>query len=156
MPWKIPAIAAALLVLLPIAVLAALSLLSRRPTRMGVFDGRLASCPQAPNCVCTQDSDELHKIEPLKYPGSPEEARRRLLRVLETQPQSRIVIRQPDYIHAEFTSRLFRFVDDVEFQFDDGAGLIHFRSASRAGRSDLGINRRRMEAIRAAFKASVD
>ena len=74
--------------------------------------------------------------------------------LLEAEPQARIVTREPDYIYVEFTSRLFRFVDDVEFLFDDTAGVIHFRSASRAGRSDLGANRRRMESIRAAFQAS--
>jgi uncharacterized protein (DUF1499 family) len=58
------------------------------------------------------------------------------------------------YIHAEFTSALFRFVDDVEFQIDAESGLIHFRSASRVGRSDLGVNRKRMESIRMAFEKS--
>ncbi|MBI3468432.1 MAG: DUF1499 domain-containing protein [Planctomycetes bacterium] len=155
MLWKILAVASAL-VLAPIAVFAALSLFSRRPKTLGVSDARLAPCPKSPNCVCTRDDDELHKIEPLKYRGGPEESRRQLVQLLEAQPTARIVTREADYIHAEFTSRLFRFVDDAEFLFDDAAGLIHFRSASRAGRSDFGVNRRRMEAIRAAFETSAE
>ena len=57
------------------------------------------------------------------------------------------------YLHVEFTSAIFRFVDDVEFLFDAGSGTIHMRSASRAGYSDFGVNRRRMEAIRSQFDA---
>jgi len=65
-----------------------------------------------------------------------------------------VVTAADTYIHAEFTSAVFRFVDDVEFQIDPDTRLVHFRSASRVGRSDLGVNRERMEALRAAFERS--
>jgi uncharacterized protein (DUF1499 family) len=67
-------------------------------------------------------------------------------------PRTRVVSEEANYLHAEFTSRLFRFVDDVEFHVDENAGLIQFRSASRAGRNDFGVNRARMEQIRAALR----
>jgi uncharacterized protein (DUF1499 family) len=135
-------------------VLTLFSLTAKRPVNLGVFEGRLAPCPDSPNCVCTQAADEVHRIEPLTYTGSAAEAMARLQSVLAARPRVRIVTQTENYLHAEFTSRLFRFVDDVEFLLDDEAKAIHFRSASRAGHSDLGVNRRRMEEIRQAFNAS--
>jgi uncharacterized protein (DUF1499 family) len=67
--------------------------------------------------------------------------------------RSRIVKTEDTYIHAEFTSAIFRFVDDVEFYLDDTAKTIHMRSASRVGKSDFGVNRKRMEKVRAHFTA---
>lgn len=135
-------------------VLMLFSLTAKRPDNIGVHDGRLAPCPDSPNCVCTQAADEAHRIEPLTYTGSAAEALARLRAVLATRPRVRIVTQSENYLHVEFTSRLFRFVDDVEFLLDDEAKAIHFRSASRAGHSDLGVNRRRMEEIRQAFNVS--
>lgn len=129
------------------------SVLSRRPSDLGVRAGRLSGCPATPNCVCTFDSDAQHGIEPLKFTGSAEEAWQRLKDVLARHPRTRIVTATEDYLHAECTSLLFRFVDDVECLLDAEAKRIHFRSKSRAGRSDLGVNRARMEAIRTAFDA---
>ena len=67
------------------------------------------------------------------------------------QPGARIVTRKPDYVHAEFQSRMIGFVDDLELQVDAAAQVIHVRSASRLGRRDFGVNRARIEALRAAF-----
>lgn len=134
--------------------LALLSLTTRRPANLGVNGGRLAPCPNSPNCVCTQASDERHRIEPLTYAGTAAEAMTRLREVLRERPRTLIVTQTESYLHAECTSFLFRFVDDVEFLIDGAAKVIHFRSASRAGHSDLGVNRRRMEEIRRQFNAS--
>lgn len=67
--------------------------------------------------------------------------------------RARIVAAEERYIHAAFTSALFRFVDDVEFFLDEGTRTIHVRSASRVGYSDFGVNRRRVEEIRTRFDA---
>jgi uncharacterized protein (DUF1499 family) len=131
--------------------LALLSLLARKPGIVGVPEGRLALCPNTPNCVCSQAGDDMHRIEPLHFEGSAEEAMQRLRTVLAAWPRTRVVTATDGYVHAECRSRLFRFVDDVEFLLDREAGVIHFRSASRAGRADLGVNRRRMEGFRRAF-----
>jgi uncharacterized protein (DUF1499 family) len=90
-------------------------------------------------------------MEPIPYDGTPEQVRQRMIEVLRNHPRTRIVRQEPDYLKAECRSRIFRFVDDVELAFDDEARQIHFRSASRLGRKDFGVNRERMEKIRAAF-----
>ena len=141
-------------VLLPIVALAAMSLLSRRPDNLGVRDGRLAPCPPTPNCVCTQCDDAEHRMEPIPFDVDTATAVNRLKVALAEMPRVQIVEEQPDYLRAEATSQVFRFVDDVEFYVDAEAGLIHFRSASRAGRSDFGVNRARMEAIATRVRQS--
>jgi uncharacterized protein (DUF1499 family) len=141
-----------LVVLAPVAFLAILSALAKKPDNLGVVDGRLAPCPNSPNCVSTQATDDEHQIKPLTFDGSPEEAVQRLKAAIATIPRMTIVTETGDYLHAEATSLIFRFVDDVEFLVDRQAKVIHFRSASRAGHSDLGVNRARMEKIRQAFQ----
>jgi uncharacterized protein (DUF1499 family) len=125
-----------------------------RPATLGIKDGRLCPCPGSPNCVSTRDSDEKHRIDPIRYTRTREQAKQRLVQVISSMKRSKIVTDEADYIHAEFHSLIFRFVDDVEFSFDDANKLIHFRSASRLGYSDLGVNRKRMEGIRKAFEGA--
>lgn len=114
---------------------------------------RFAPCPDSPNCVSTQapPTDNTHAIAPIAYTGEREAAQQRLLAVIQAMPDTTIITAEREYIYVEFRSRLLRFVDDVEFYLDDTAKLIHFRSASRLGRGDLGVNRRRMEEIRRRF-----
>jgi uncharacterized protein (DUF1499 family) len=130
-----------------------LSLLARRPDGLGVHDGQLAPCSRYPNCVSSQAEDEGHRAPPLAFADNPERAWERLKEVLAEFPRTRVVEEGDGYLHAECTTLLFRFVDDVEFLLDREAKVIHFRSASRIGAGDLGANRRRMEAIRRAFAA---
>lgn len=87
----------------------------------------------------------------MRYEGTLAEAREKLISVINSINRVRIITLQGDYIHAEFISALFRFVDDVEFYFDDANKTIHLRSASRVGYYDLGVNRRRIENIRGRF-----
>ncbi len=114
-------------------------------------DGRLAPCDGGPHCVSSLESDADRKTEPLRYSGSKEAARKKLTAALATLPRSRIVADQPDYLHAEFTTALMRYVDDVEFVFRKNEPLIDVRSSSRIGYYDFGANRDRVEAIRVAF-----
>jgi len=93
----------------------------------------------------------MHRIEPAAFRGSLEETREKLLEIVRVMKRTKVVRVERDYIHAEFTSALFRFVDDVEFYLDEAAKTVHMRSASRIGYSDLGVNRKRMETIREAF-----
>jgi uncharacterized protein (DUF1499 family) len=108
----------------------------------------LPPCPSSPNCVSTQAQDEGHAIAPLRYLKSRAEAKEALKAAIGTLPRTKLVEEDETYLHYEFTSRLLRFVDDVEFLFDDETKTIHFRSASRTGYGDWGVNRRRMEEIR--------
>jgi uncharacterized protein (DUF1499 family) len=122
---------------------------------MASTPSRLAPCPKNPNCVSTQAPEGSSKrMDPIPYTGTPDQARQKMLQVLRDHPRTRIVQEEPDYLKAECRSRLFRFVDDIEILFDDAARQIHFRSASRVGRKDFGVNRARMETIRAAFLAA--
>ncbi|MGE0756223.1 MAG: DUF1499 domain-containing protein [Pirellulaceae bacterium] len=117
-------------------------------------EGRLAPCPDRPNCVASQAQDPRHAIAPLRFSGSADDAMARLHEVLSQQARCRIVRSEGRYLRAEFRSLVFRFVDDVEFLVDEAEHVIHFRSASRLGFSDLGVNRARMEHIRRAFAAA--
>ncbi len=120
------------------------------PATLGTF----ANCPDSPNCVSTKARDETHAIGPIKTSIPKKEAQERILKIVASLPRTQVVTQSEDYLHVEFTSRIFRFVDDVEFFFAEEPGTIHFRSASRLGRSDLGVNRKRMETIRRLFEAS--
>ena len=114
----------------------------------------LPPCPSTPNCVSTQATSAVHAIAPISYRGSAEEAMTRIAAIVGSMPRATIVERTPRSMRVEFRTRLFRFVDDVQFEIDETKKTVEFRSASRVGRSDLGVNRKRMEAIRAAFAAS--
>jgi uncharacterized protein (DUF1499 family) len=115
---------------------------------LGVSDGRLAACPASPNCVSSQATDPQHAIAPLHYPGTAAESKAALKAVLQGLPRTRVVRETDDYLYVEFTSALWRFVDDVEFYWDKTHPEIQLRSASRLGYGDMGVNRARVEALR--------
>lgn len=127
---------------------------SPMPENLGVANGRLQPCPDSPNCVSTQATDELHGIEPIAYDGATAAAQQKLLAILQADPSYTLISNSPTYIHAEARTAVWQFIDDVEFTFDEAAGLIHFRSASRLGYGDAGANRQRLEAVRAAFQTA--
>lgn len=141
-------IATALIALLPVLGLFLMSWFSGPPPKLGVTDGRLTSCPDSPNCVSSQADDDEHRMEPIRFETSQSRMAERVRSAIGSMPRSKIVEDTGTYIRAEFTSAFFRFVDDVEFLIDEEAGLLHFRSASRIGHSDLGANRKRMERLR--------
>lgn len=124
------------------------------PPRLGIMNGRLVNCPESPNCVSSQATDPEHRIEPFRYDDAREEAKKRLRKAIDSVPRSRFVENQDRYWRVEFTSFFFRFVDDGEFFFDPERKVIEVRSASRKGSSDFGVNRKRLEQIRAGFEAT--
>lgn len=119
------------------------------PTNIGIHSGQLAPCPSTPNCVNSQSQEATHKIEPFTYNSSSQKAMADLKKVIQSFKRTKIITETNNYLYAEFTIPVVGFVDDVEFYLDKGAKLIHVRSASRLGESDLGVNRRRIETIRA-------
>jgi uncharacterized protein (DUF1499 family) len=121
----------------------------KRPNNLGVNNGNLAPCPNSPNCVSSQSTDAVHQIAPLTFTSTPEQAFANLKSIIQSLPRTQIVTESPDYLYAEFKSALMGFVDDVEFYLDRNANVIQVRSASRLGQSDLGVNRQRIETIRA-------
>jgi uncharacterized protein (DUF1499 family) len=119
---------------------------------VGINENHLTSCPTSPNCVVSQNGDEKHAIDPIPYHGDRDKAKETLLKVLTVVPRTEVVEETDNYIHALSKSRIFKFTDDVEFYFPTDENVIHVRSASRVGESDLGVNKRRIEQIRLAMQ----
>jgi uncharacterized protein (DUF1499 family) len=132
-----------------IVPMAIFSFSGSRPDYLGVENGKLSPCPGTPNCVSSQSNDAEHEIAPLSYSGKPEQVIAELKQIISNLPRTAIIEERPDYIYVEFTSSLMGFVDDVEFYVDPERHVVEVRSASRLGESDMGVNRQRIEAIRA-------
>ena len=140
------------ILLLLATVMTIRSVLATEPEHLGVTSGRFAPCPSSPNCVSTQCQDGMHGVEPIPFSGSPESAVEAIKVTLRTMPRVAIVKEGENYLHAVARSLVFRFPDDLEFFVDIETNLIHFRAASRVGRSDLGVNRARMTIFRKKFE----
>jgi uncharacterized protein (DUF1499 family) len=123
----------------------------RRPQNLGVTDGRLAPCKRSPNCVSSQadPQDREHYIAPFEFRGKISDLRK----AVESMPRSLVIKAEGNYLYAEYRTPLMRYVDDLELWYDDKAGVVHVRSASRLGRRDFGVNRNRVESLRAAIEA---
>lgn len=126
------------------------------PKRLGVAEGRLKPPSSTPNSVSSQASlypghPQLAyaAMEPIKLKGDGAGTMRRLAELLRASAGVQLVTDDPDYLYAQWSTPVLKFTDDVEFWLDRQAGVIHFRSASRIGRKDFGVNRARMESIRA-------
>jgi len=120
-----------------------------RPGNLGVRNDRLSACPSSPNCVSSQAFDERHRIAPLAFNGDPDSAFARLKQVLARRSDTAVMKEKPGYLRVELRTTFF--TDDGEFLLDRAGRVIHIRSASRLGYSDLGKNRSRMEEIRREF-----
>ncbi|TGK87095.1 DUF1499 domain-containing protein [Leptospira noumeaensis] len=120
-----------------------------RPDTLGVKSEKLAECPKTPNCVSSfaDPSDLEHYRSSVPYKKPLAAAQLSLKEKLEQSPRVKLIQVNTNYIYAEFTSLIMRYVDDVEFYFDEKNKILHFRSASRLGKSDFGVNRKRIELI---------
>ena len=141
-----------ILILVGVAGMFFLSFSAKAPDNLGVKNGHFLPLPDSPNGVSTQATNPAQEMEPIPFTGSPAEEMKRIVAAVNSMPRSRIVQQDSDYLRAEFTSWFFRFVDDVEFFIDDKENVVQFRSASRVGYSDLGVNRRRMDLLREKIK----
>jgi len=119
-----------------------------RPDNLGIKDGRLANCPSSPNCVSSDAPDSAHSIAPFQLSVPAGDAWRVLRTTLENAPRTKIVTASEDYLHAECSSAVFGFVDDLELHLRPPQNIIAVRSASRLGYGDFGVNRKRVEALR--------
>ena len=109
---------------------------------------KLPPCRDSPNCVSSQAEDAKHYIEPFKISDSPEKAWKALKEAINNHSRMVITHENSNTLHAEATSLVFGFVDDINAILDADSKLIHIRSASRKGHSDFGVNRKRIEALR--------
>lgn len=128
----------------------------KEPAERGIRDGSLFPCPQTPNCVSSMTDDSSHIIAPIAYRHSREEALADIKVVIRELGNAEIREELSDYLWVECTSKLMRFVDDVEFFFPEEQNVVHVRSASRLGYSDMGVNRKRVEQIRRSFDRMQD
>lgn len=124
-----------------------------RPPAPRLHAGKLVPCPDRPNCVSSQAADGRHAIAPLAMRNDPAAAMSELADAIRAMPGATIITARPDYLHAEFASSVFGFVDDAEFVPDARAKVIDVRSAARLGVSDFGVNRKRVERIRTGLAA---
>jgi len=126
----------------------------KRPDNLGVKDGRLAPPKSTPNCVSSQadPADTEHYIAPIPFKGGAAQAIAAARKAVEGMEGASVIRQDGAYLYAEYRTKLMRFVDDVEFLHDEKAGLLHVRSASRLGRRDFGVNRARVEQVRARIE----
>ena len=132
---------------------AGLGWLARRPRPADPATATIRVCGDSPNCVCSLDARPTFQIEPIAVRA--EDGLSRMAEVLTRMPGASPITVRADYLHFEFKSRLFGFVDDVECIWNAERSAIEIRSASRIGSSDLGANRQRVEAIRRAFEQDI-
>ena len=122
-----------------------------------IVNGKLLPCPSSPNCVSSQAKDPEHKTDAIRFEKKQvTDLHQTILDVLKRMDRATVVSAKPNHIHAVFTTKLFRFKDDVDFLIDADNGLIHIRSASRTGYSDFGVNGKRVETIRKQIKESLE
>jgi uncharacterized protein (DUF1499 family) len=114
----------------------------------------LPACPDRPNCVSSLATRASQQVVPFAFAGPADAAQGRLLRLIEQDPGASVVEARQGWLAVEFRSKLFGFIDDLHFELDPAAGVFHVHSASRSGYWDLGVNRRRVEALRAKFNAA--
>jgi uncharacterized protein (DUF1499 family) len=114
---------------------------------------KLPPCKDTPNCVSSQASDKEHYIEPFKISGDPKLAWKELRKAIMTHDRMILTHETETTLHAEATSLVLHFVDDIDAILDAEAGLIHIRSASRFGHSDFGVNRKRIEKFRMQLRS---
>lgn len=124
---------------------------AKNNSSIGIENGELKKCPSSPNCVSSYEKDSSHSIEPLIYSTTKDEAASKLKSIVLGMKRTKLISETGDYMHFEFKSKIFRFIDDVEFYFPGNEKIIHLRSASRTGYSDMGVNRKRIEKIRELF-----
>ena len=123
----------------------------KRPHNIGVVDGRLAPPKRTPNCVSSQadPADQEHYIAPIAFRGDFSSVEK----AVAGMRGAKLIRREGNYLYAEYRTPLMRYVDDVELLYDPQAGVMHVRSASRLGRRDFGVNRKRIEALRSIIEA---
>jgi uncharacterized protein (DUF1499 family) len=111
----------------------------------------VAICSSRPNCVSSLGADRTHRMPPFRFTGPVAAAQERLVRLIRQMPRSEILKDEPGYLAVIFSSKVFGFVDEAEFVFDEKCGEINFHSGARSGYYDFGVNRARLEVMRISF-----
>ena len=125
---------------------------SAAPSTLGVKEGALSPLPDSPNAVSSQTDQAAKRVDPLPYSGTLEETKTLVKKAAAEFGGAQILADGPDYLHMVFTVPIIPFKDDVEFFFSEKERVVHYRSASRVGYSDLGVNRKRYERLRSLYE----
>jgi uncharacterized protein (DUF1499 family) len=144
-----------LLTLLPLCFLMT-ACTGTRPSSLGIESDHLAACPSTPNCVSSDAAREAQRVDGLAYSGSPSTAWLAVRQAVLELPRTKVTTEEDGYLRAESTSFFFRFVDDLELHHRPSLGIIAVRSASRIGRSDFGVNRKRVEQLRTLLSSKLE
>lgn len=112
------------------------------PSYIGVEEGKLAPMPSTPNAVSSQTDDSEKRVESISFDDA-DKAKKRVMAVLNKMTGNEVITDEGDYMHVVFTTPTMKFHDDVELYFDTENGVLHYRSQSRTGYSDKGLNRAR-------------
>jgi len=121
------------------------------PQNLGVNNGKLAEMPSSPNAVSSQAKTEEKKVSPLAYVENKSKSKLKIENIINEYKSAKIVTNDENYIHVVFSTSRMKFKDDVEFYFDEENEVIHYRSASRIGYSDMGMNRARYDELVAKY-----
>jgi uncharacterized protein (DUF1499 family) len=133
-----------------------LGVMSKSEKTPGLVNGILSRCPNTPNCVCSEYKDDgSHYIEPIMIPQNITFDALPVLEGIIQGMGGAILAENNNYIAATFTSRIFRFTDDFEIRIDPIQKVIHIRSASRVGRGDMGVNKKRVELFKKLFNEKI-
>ena len=122
------------------------------PSTLGVKEGNLSPLPDSPNAVSSQTDQVDKRVEALPYSGNLDQTKTLVKKAAAEFGGAQILVEKPDYLHMVFTVPVIPFKDDVEFFFSEKERVVHYRSASRVGYSDLGVNRKRYERLRNLYE----
>jgi uncharacterized protein (DUF1499 family) len=114
---------------------------------LGVVEGKFKPLSNKPNCVSSQASDESKKVATLAFKADEKTTMAAILASVENYGGATVKQQTEDYLYVVFTTPTMKYNDDVEFWLDSNSKQVHFRSASRAGYSDRGLNRQRYQAL---------
>jgi len=151
---KLFLIVAAIVLVIPVLLLFGLGLMSKKGNAPGLIQGKLARCPNTPNCFCSEYPHDVdHYTEPLRLHENNALAGLNIIREIIAEQGGTIRSEHENYLSATFSSAFFGFVDDFEIRLDPAQNVIHIRSAARVGQSDFGVNRKRVKSISNYFNS---
>ena len=154
---KIVIIIIVTLIVVAILVLFVLGQMSQSGEASGLFEAKLTKCPDKPNCICTEFvADASHYIDPIGFSQSNAAEVLSRLKNSVLEMGGSVQVEADNYVAFTFTSSIFRFVDDLEIRIDTDKNMIHLRSASRVGRSDRGVNKKRIEQLKKLFHSKIE
>ncbi len=144
------------LIIIIVLIFVVFGKISKQGNTPGIVDSQLSPCSNSPNCVCSEYREDIqHYLSPIPLAQLSESEALAVLKDVIQAMGGTILIEENGYIAAVFSSSFFGFIDDLEIRSDSSTNLIHIRSASRIGYSDLGINQKRVELLKQLYQEKI-